>query len=520
MYSAIRSLPLDGGDYHGPLDGTNLPGDACLVLTTDPKPRLRWTAELHERFVDAVTQLGGPDKATPKTIMRTMGVKGLTLYHLKSHLQKFRLGRQACKDSTDNSKDASCAGESQDTGSSSSSSLRMAAQEQNEGYQVTEALRAQMEVQRRLHEQLEVQRRLQLRIEAQGKYLQSILEKACKAFDDQAAAFVGLEAAREELSELAIKMSNSSQGTAVPFFDTTKMMMMPSVSELAVAVDTKNNITTNCSVESSLTSNTNGSSLSATSMKKRLRGDDVGLGYEAGWIMPSSRSMLCCCVSSGSNKKYAELDAKLARKMVESRRYYPGHRSLKSIDSVIMKFPKLREGLRKIRTVFESYDSDGNGTIDMEELKKCLVELELMSLSEEEVKGLYGWCDVDGSKGIQFNEFIVLLCLIYLLAKPSSQSSSEESSEMGPKLVESIFDPIVEVFLFFDKDGKGKLNKADVIKRLNNEDYPLEISPKHVTNMRFEEMDWGRKGKVGFREFLFAFMSWVGLDDADDYISS
>jgi len=35
-----------------------------------------------------------------------------------------------------------------------------------------------------------------------------------------------------------------------------------------------------------------------------------------------------------------------------------------------------------------------------------------------------------------------------------------------------------------------------------------------------EEMDWGRKGKVGFREFLFAFMSWVGLDDADDYISS
>ncbi|KAJ0254707.1 Protein PHR1-LIKE 2 [Hirschfeldia incana] len=287
MYSAIRSLPLDGGDYHGPLDGTNLPGDACLVLTTDPKPRLRWTAELHERFVDAVTQLGGPDKATPKTIMRTMGVKGLTLYHLKSHLQKFRLGRQACKESTDNSKDASCVGESQDTGSSSSSSLRMAKQEQNEGYQVTEALRAQMEVQRRLHEQLEVQRRLQLRIEAQGKYLQSILEKACKAFDDQAATLTGLEAAREELSELAIKVSYHGTAAA-PFFDST----MPSLSELAVAIDDqKNNIRTNCSVESSLTSNTNGSSVSAASMKKRHRGDDVGLGYEAGWIVPSSSTI-------------------------------------------------------------------------------------------------------------------------------------------------------------------------------------------------------------------------------------
>ncbi|CAN7077122.1 unnamed protein product [Brassica oleracea var. botrytis] len=500
----MYSLPLDGGEYHGPLDGTDLPGDACLVLTTDPKPRLR--------FVDAVSQLGGPDKATPRTIMRTMGVKGLTLYHLKSHLQKFRLGRQACKESTtDNSKDGN-----QDTGSSSSSSLRMAAQEQNEGYQVTEALRAQMEVQRRLHKQLEVQRRLQLRIEAQGKYLQSILEKACKAFDEQAATFAGLEAAREELSELAIRVSNS---TRVPFFDATKMMMMPSLSELSVAIDHKTNITTNCSVESPLTSNTNGSSISAASMKKRHR--DMGLGYEAGWPNSSTiGSMLCCCVNSESNKKYAELDAKLERKMVESRRYYPGHRSLKSMDSIIMMFPKLREGLRNIRNVFESYDQDRNGTIDMEELKKCLEELKLMSLSEEEVKGLYGWCDVDGSKGIQFNEFIVLLCLIYLLAKPSAESNVEESIELGPKLVESIFDPIVEVFLFLDKDGKGKLNKADVIKTLNNEDYPLERSPKHVTNMRFEEMDWGRKGKVGFREFLFAFMSWVGIDDADGYMSS
>ncbi|KAI4371602.1 hypothetical protein MLD38_009931 [Melastoma candidum] len=58
---------------------------------------LRWTADLHERFVDAVTQLGGASKATPKAIMRTMNVKGLTLFHLKSHLQKYRLGKQSGK---------------------------------------------------------------------------------------------------------------------------------------------------------------------------------------------------------------------------------------------------------------------------------------------------------------------------------------------------------------------------------------------------------------------------------------
>ncbi|GER37554.1 homeodomain-like superfamily protein [Striga asiatica] len=48
----------------------------------------------------------------------------------------------------------------------------------------------QMEVNRRLHEQLEVQRHLQLRIEAQGKYMQTILEKACQtlAGENMAAA--------------------------------------------------------------------------------------------------------------------------------------------------------------------------------------------------------------------------------------------------------------------------------------------------------------------------------------------
>ncbi|GKG30798.1 Myb family transcription factor APL-like protein isoform X2, partial [Tanacetum coccineum] len=44
----------------GSTPGT-IQGDSGLVLTTDPKPRLRWTVELHERFVDAVAQLGGPD---------------------------------------------------------------------------------------------------------------------------------------------------------------------------------------------------------------------------------------------------------------------------------------------------------------------------------------------------------------------------------------------------------------------------------------------------------------------------
>lgn len=41
--------------------GGRYPYENGVVMTRDPKPRLRWTADLHDRFVDAVTKLGGPD---------------------------------------------------------------------------------------------------------------------------------------------------------------------------------------------------------------------------------------------------------------------------------------------------------------------------------------------------------------------------------------------------------------------------------------------------------------------------
>ncbi|KAH8479702.1 hypothetical protein H0E87_031467 [Populus deltoides] len=126
------------------MEGNNLNNNPNLAS----KQRLRWTHELHERFVDAVAQLGGPDRATPKGVLRVMGVQGLTIYHVKSHLQKYRLAKYLPDSSSDDwlelFEDSFCS-----------------------GMQITEALKLQMEV----------QRQLQLRIEAQGKYLKKIIEE-------------------------------------------------------------------------------------------------------------------------------------------------------------------------------------------------------------------------------------------------------------------------------------------------------------------------------------------------------
>ncbi|XP_068653971.1 myb family transcription factor PHL12-like [Aristolochia californica] len=61
--------------------------------TRSEVPRLRWTADLHSRFTEAVDLLGGPHKATPNRILLLMGVKGLNLAHVKSHLQMYRTAK-------------------------------------------------------------------------------------------------------------------------------------------------------------------------------------------------------------------------------------------------------------------------------------------------------------------------------------------------------------------------------------------------------------------------------------------
>ncbi|XP_022950611.1 myb family transcription factor PHL7-like [Cucurbita moschata] len=160
-----QNIPFDASSME-PTNGSNDPSKPPNLAS---KQRLRWTHDLHERFVNAVAQLGGPDRATPKGVLRVMGVQGLTIYHVKSHLQKYRLAKYLPDSSSDGKK------------ADKKDSIDVLSNiEGSSGMQITEALKLQMEVQKRLHEQLEVQRQLQLRIEAQGKYLKKIIEEQQK----------------------------------------------------------------------------------------------------------------------------------------------------------------------------------------------------------------------------------------------------------------------------------------------------------------------------------------------------
>ncbi|KAJ6743050.1 MYB-LIKE TRANSCRIPTION FACTOR FAMILY PROTEIN [Salix viminalis] len=134
------------------------------------KTRIRWTQDLHEKFVECVNRLGGAEKATPKAILKLMDSDGLTIFHVKSHLQKYRIAKYM--------PDPSEGKAEKRTSINDVSQLDI-----KTGFQIREALQLQLDVQRRLHEQLEIQRNLQLRIEEQGKQLKMMFDQQQKTTD-------------------------------------------------------------------------------------------------------------------------------------------------------------------------------------------------------------------------------------------------------------------------------------------------------------------------------------------------
>ncbi|XP_047317367.1 probable calcium-binding protein CML21 [Impatiens glandulifera] len=185
--------------------------------------------------------------------------------------------------------------------------------------------------------------------------------------------------------------------------------------------------------------------------------------------------------------------------------------SIKSFNSIILKFPKIDTSLRKCKDIFEQFDEDRNGAIDRLELKHCFHNLEL-NFTEEEVNDLFNACDVNEDMGIEFNEFIVLLCLVYLLKEKPSALLQAKSVMSMPNL-ESTFETLVDAFVFLDKNKDGYVSKNEMIQAI---DETGERSSARIAMKRFEEMDWDKNGSVNFKEFLFAFTRWVGIDEAED----
>jgi len=145
-------------------------------------------------------------EATPKSVLRLMAIKGLTLFHLKSHLQKYRLGKQTKRSADLEPTNNRGAGFTEMNCPIGTPPTVPAGGNGAREMPFEDTLRYQIQVQRELCEQLEVQKKLQMRIEAQGKYLKEILEKAQKNISFEANGSASLKNTRSQLMDFNIAL--------------------------------------------------------------------------------------------------------------------------------------------------------------------------------------------------------------------------------------------------------------------------------------------------------------------------
>lgn len=188
--------------------------------------------------------------------------------------------------------------------------------------------------------------------------------------------------------------------------------------------------------------------------------------------------------------------------------------SIKSFTKIILKFPKIDESLRRCKVIFEQFDEDNSGAIDLKELKHCLDKLQV-NFTNEEINDIFVTCDLNDDMGIGFNEFIVLLCLVYLLKEESA--ADQAKSRLGIPDLEATFETLVESFVFLDSNKDGHVSKNEMVLAIEEtKSGERSDSDGQIAMKRFEEMDWDNNGMVNFKEFLFAFTRWVGIEDDEE----
>ncbi|PNY11753.1 MYB-like transcription factor family protein, partial [Trifolium pratense] len=137
--------------------------------------------------------------ATPKGILKVMtamGISELSIYHVKSHLQKYRISKLIPESTTRGKTEKKSISDILPNFCSISA------------LQLKEVLQMQAEVQKRMDDRVEVQKILKLKIEAQGKYLdrigqsnqsRTITRKAFKPFVGKATHLPSLSEESESL---------------------------------------------------------------------------------------------------------------------------------------------------------------------------------------------------------------------------------------------------------------------------------------------------------------------------------
>eukprot|EP00904_Undaria_pinnatifida_P012230 jgi/Undpi1/8137/HiC_scaffold_24.g10608.m1 len=136
------------------------------------------------------------------------------------------------------------------------------------------------------------------------------------------------------------------------------------------------------------------------------------------------------------------------------------------------------EEVEDLRETFRTFDKDGSGEIDLNELRTVMTSLGY-SPTNKQLEDMMAKVDLDGNGLINFAEFVTM---------------------MRKCKVDTDFDrQIREAFKFFDQDGSGAIDTKElgnIMRQLGAKLTDAEI------NLLVQEADVDGDGQVDINEFL------------------
>jgi len=212
-----------------------------------------------------------------------------------------------------------------------------------------------------------------------------------------------------------------------------------------------------------------------------------------------------------------------------------------TLEAIILRFDKSRAILKLIKEMFNEL-AGGTGSLDLNGLTRAMGKIS-SAMSKEDVRGLFEFIDLDDSAAIELKEFLVALVIGHVLEKipidPSSPRAGDGpegeqgSAAVGAKdsvlSINTLMDRqeelkemmtmIVNAHLLFDPLASGIIQRTNVEQILQGQQNAAGKNTKAkksnplLSDDRWKEMDWNSDGSIDFAEFVFAFCSWVDLDD-------